>query len=369
MRVKKIIGILHLWLGLASGLLVFIIAVTGCVYCFQHEIQNALQPYRFVKKQSAPFLPPSQIKAAGEKAAPNKQVRSVLYGDAAHSAQVVFLNSKKGYYDIAYINPYTAEVLKVKDMNSDFFRFVLKGHFYLWLPPVVGKPAVAYTTLIFAAILISGIVLWQPKREKFRIKWNARWRRLNYDLHSVLGFYVVLLALVLALTGLVWGFQWFANAVYKTAGGKNALRHADVISTPRKEAPLIDKVYAQMAKEHPRAQTIEVRIPHADTIAIAATANPDADTHWKTDYRYYDQNTLQEIPVRHVRGRFREAQAADKLLRMNYDIHTGAILGLPGKILAFFASLICASLPVTGFLFWLGRKKKKQRGTPSLIIS
>jgi len=55
-----------------------------------------------------------------------------------------------------------------------------------------------------------------------------------------------------------------------------------------------------------------------------------------------------------------EASGADKLLRMNYDIHTGAILGITGKILAFFASLIAASLPVTGLYIWVGRKKKKR---------
>jgi len=43
---------------------------------------------------------------------------------------------------------------------------------------------------------------------------------------------------------------------------------------------------------------------------------------------------------------------------MNYDIHVGQILGLTGKIIAFFVSLICASLPVTGFIVWLGKRKK-----------
>ena len=33
--------------------------------------------------------------------------------------------------------------------------------------------------------------------------------------------------------------------------------------------------------------------------------------------------------------------------------------GITGKIIAFFASLIAASLPVTGFLIWRGRHKKK----------
>ncbi|MEO7990252.1 MAG: PepSY-associated TM helix domain-containing protein [Chryseolinea sp.] len=33
---------------------------------------------------------------------------------------------------------------------------------------------------------------------------------------------------------------------------------------------------------------------------------------------------------------------------------------MPGKILAFFASLIAASLPVTGFYIWWGRRNKNK---------
>ncbi|MBN3661790.1 MAG: PepSY domain-containing protein, partial [Ornithobacterium rhinotracheale] len=49
----------------------------------------------------------------------------------------------------------------------------------------------------------------------------------------------------------------------------------------------------------------------------------------------------------------------------NYDIHVGAILGIWTKILAFIISLICASLPITGFLVWWGRKNKKIKNIPS----
>jgi uncharacterized iron-regulated membrane protein len=48
----------------------------------------------------------------------------------------------------------------------------------------------------------------------------------------------------------------------------------------------------------------------------------------------------------------------EKLITANYDIHVGAILGLPGKILAFIASFICGMLPVTGFIIWWGRRNK-----------
>tara|TARA_R110002153_G_C13303097_1_gene495833 strand:- start:893 stop:1258 length:366 start_codon:yes stop_codon:yes gene_type:complete len=93
----------------------------------------------------------------------------------------------------------------------------------------------------------------------------------------------------------------------------------------------------------------------------AANANPDASTYWKMDYRYFDQNTLQELPVDHIYNRFDEASFGDKVMRMNYDLHVGAIAGLPGKILAFFLSAIIASLPITGFMIWWGRKNKNKK--------
>lgn len=58
MKFKKIVGKIHLWLGLSSGLVVFIVAVTGCIYAFQEEIQDMTQPYRFVEPENAPVLPP-----------------------------------------------------------------------------------------------------------------------------------------------------------------------------------------------------------------------------------------------------------------------------------------------------------------------
>jgi uncharacterized iron-regulated membrane protein len=46
------------------------------------------------------------------------------------------------------------------------------------------------------------------------------------------------------------------------------------------------------------------------------------------------------------------------------------ILVLPGKILAYCASLLCARLPVTGFLGWWGRRKKKiEKTAPPVAIN
>lgn len=378
MTVKKLIGTLHLWLGLASGLVVFIIAVTGCIYAFQMEIKDLTQPYRFVERQEQAVLLPSQLQAIAEKELPGKHVHAVQYTQG-EAAQVIFFHFDPWHYYIAYLNPYSGEVLKVKDVDWDFFRIVLMGHFYLWLPEAIGQPLIASATLIFVVMLISGLILWWPRnqngtRQRFTIKWNARWRRRNYDLHSVLGFYVTGIALILALTGLVWGFEWFASGVFKIAGGKELLPYQDPPSDTTATAalagmPALDQVYHLMRREYPTAEAIEVHPPESPQSSIAANANPDARTYYQIDYRYFDQYTLLELPVEHYWGRVETASAADKLMRMNYDIHTGAILGLPGKILAFCASLLCASLPITGFLVWWGRRKKNKEGPASVAAT
>ena len=41
---KKNIGFLHLWLGLASGLIVFIVALTGSILVFEDELDEFFNP-------------------------------------------------------------------------------------------------------------------------------------------------------------------------------------------------------------------------------------------------------------------------------------------------------------------------------------
>jgi uncharacterized iron-regulated membrane protein len=366
--VKKLVGKIHLWLGLSVGLIVVFLGITGCMLAFQREIESITHTYDYVKAENKEFLQPSQLGKIAQAILPDKMLHSVTYGEKDRSAQVAFYQFEPSYYYIVYINPYRGEVLKVKDMDRDFFRILIDGHFYLWLPPHIGQPIVATATLIFVVMMITGIILWWPRnkaarKQRFTIKWNARWRRVNYDLHNVFGFYMSWVAIFIALTGLVFGFQWFAKAVYwTTSGGKQLTEFYEPTAgkaNVSNDLPAIDRIYHKMKAEYATAETIEVHYPINDSVAIGAGANPDADTYWKIDYRWFDQRTLQEVEVKHLYGRFTTASTADKIARMNYDLHVGAIGGITTKIIAFFASLIAASLPITGFYIWWGRRKKK----------
>lgn len=383
MTVKKLVSQLHLWLGLASGLLVFIVAITGCILAFEHEIKSVLRPYQFMESvNNAQLLPPSKLQAVAEKTV-NKPAKGVIYGGVGRSAIVSFYGAAPDYYYQVYINPYSGKILNVQDEETDFFHFILHGHYYLWLPENIGQPVVAYGTLVFTILLITGLVLWWPKnlnkanRDKsFKIKWKAKWRRVNYDLHNVPGFYALTISLVLALTGLVFGVQWFADSVYWiTTGGKSAsefkLPLSDTTVARRFESP-IDIVWQQLSRKKPETAGVYIACPEKASETIFAFVNYKPGTYHKLDYYTFDQQTLRPIAMEGpYSGPYAKAGFGDKLRRMNYDIHTGAILNLPGKILAFCASLICASLPITGFIIWWGRRKKakKEKASPAAPVS
>lgn len=370
---KKILQQLHLWLGLVSGLLVFIIAITGALYAFQEEI-TGIGKYHYVEDRGVDFMLPTQLEKIAELTLPDKELHAIKYNGRVKAAEAIFYGYNPDYYLIIYLNPYTGKVQKVKDMNKDFFRFVMQGHYYLWLPPQIGHPLVAYSTLTFVIILLTGIILWIPKNRKalknrvwFRWKKGTKWPRINFDLHVVGGLYATVFALIFAITGLVWGFEWFANGYYKLIGGKKSLAYSEVVSQKqtvdsiRKVNQPLDRVWLLMQREYPEAATIEVHPTHSDSAAIAANATQADGKYWKTDYRYFNQYTLQEMNADNIYDRFHKTNFADKLFRMNYEIHTGAILGLPGKILAFLMSLFIASFPVTGFIIWW-KKKRKNKG-------
>jgi uncharacterized iron-regulated membrane protein len=366
MTVKKAIGKIHLWLGLSTGLIVLFLGLTGCILAFEIEIRNMTESYKFTAASDKPCLSPSLLKTI---AAPHMNSRTVLgieYPGEGKSAVAAYYD--ESHYELVYLNPYTGVVLKHKNMNRDFFRVVLDGHFYLWLPPNVGQPIVASATLIFLFMMITGLILWWPKnkaarKQRFSIRWSARWKRRNYDLHNVLGFYMTWIAIFIAITGLVFGFQWFAKSVYWiSSGGKTMVEHRHPVSDTTKQSAITnmaDYLWDLHRSSVNKKESLAVYFASLSTDPVEVVVNHRPGTYYNSDFYHYDQYTGQELPATgSYAGSFKEASVADKIVRMNYDMHVGAILGLPGKILAFFASLIAASLPVTGFYIWWGRRRK-----------
>ncbi len=92
---KRIMSWLHLWLGLASGIIVVIVSLTGCIYVFESEIKDFIEDWRFVKPQEQAFLLPSQLVTIADKEMKDKKATSVTFGAKDEAAIVGYFVEKK----------------------------------------------------------------------------------------------------------------------------------------------------------------------------------------------------------------------------------------------------------------------------------
>lgn len=384
---KRLFLWLHLWLGLLTGIVIVIVSLSGCLYVFSDELKELVYKDRlFVKSDTERALPLSILQEHAQQALgpAYKITRSEIYPDKKRSwifrasqtdpNAIGHWNYYKYYYRV-YVNPYNGKVLYVEDSKNEFFQLVLNLHMNLLLGEWIGSSLVGYSVIAFLFIIISGMVLWWPHgwgkkklKKSFRIKWDASSKRLNYDLHNVLGFYILIPVVIIALTGLVFSFKWVDDSMqYIFNGGASTTKRAIPKSAPaslgnRNKA--LDRAVYTVLQAHGDADLLSIRFRPGETTPIdIQTRLLKSRTHIFVWYYFDRQNG--ELLMKYSGT---DLQGGEKLRSMNYDMHVGSIGGMGTKILAFGASFICASLPVTGFLIWYNKKRKKKKRKAKQVI-
>lgn len=168
-------------------------------------------------------------------------------------------------------------------------------------------------------------------------------------------------AIILAFTGMVWAFTWFQAIVY-VAGSQSItppvpLAEKSVVIQSDKDAAF-DKAYHFTKARYKEADAFSIGKP-ADT---AKTGVIDVYIQqYPGKYYVYHSAQFDQYTGKFLKEKLhKDRNFGEKLITANYDIHVGAILGIPGKILVFIASFICMLLPISGFLIWWGRTNKKK---------
>ena len=372
---KKVIGRIHLWLGLATGVIVFIVGLTGAILVFEEEISGFLHygVFQKVEQKTQSFAPPSRIFAVADSALQGTKIARTYYTVFTSGNRVNALwalDSTRQYHAVLQ-NPYTGKVVSRYDYKSAFFTAITHIHISLAMGEV-GTTVIRYATLIFVILMITGLILWKPAsrngyKQRFTIKWNSKGKRLNYDLHSVLGFYMFWLAIFIALTGLVWSFEWFNNSVQWVANGGRivTVNNEKIVSDTTRVTHgknifpgKADSLFTSFAQHLENTKAIRVYKPNSASDALHFTIETNNGANYaRADDYYFDQYNGRLLSMQP----FGSLNNGEKIRRMNYYIHVGSIGGITGKLLAFFASLVAASLPVTGFIVWRGRKKAKPK--------
>ena len=380
--IKSSILWLHKWLGIITGIIVFILSITGCIYTFQDELKLWAYPEKYfiplVDSSSDP-LPLSTLLHNAQHSLDEGQKISRIDLYPAKDRTWVFRAMKTDetafghwnyflYYKRVFINPYTGKVLQVENTKTEFFQLVLQLHLNLLLGKKYGHALVSWSTALFIVILLSGIVLWWPKkwkgknlRRSFWVDTKVKWKRLNHDLHNVIGFYSLFIALAFAITGLAFAFPGFKKTYIATFNlfQQEATSKTLAVPTP---IPLAyekfqDNSLHYSLKNYPQAEMLSIRLKKETEQEVDIQIRRYEKRSGVFNWLYFDSK---EASLKQIKTGD-NLRFGDKLGSLNYDIHTGSIGGLGTKIIAFIASLFCASLPITGYIIWLNKSKKTKR--------
>ena len=388
-KLKKIFGKLHLWFGLFIGSIIFIVSITGALYVFKDEFENIARKdviYHQEKDiEHKNVIPIRQLEKLVDEQTKEKypihwvnipldKNMSYMFYWYEHDVNAWNYFDEFPIYKQAYVNPYTGKVLRVYDEKNGFFNIVKMIHWSFLLKQSWGSYVVGIPVIIFIFMLISGIVLWWPKnkaakKQRFWFRWKniKNWKRKNYDLHNILGFYSSIFALIFSITGLFYAFFFVQAAIYVIFSGGNTT-YPD-FSHIKTTAPIelrtestLDKVIETVKTRYPNSYGFSIDLGH-EHMDDHEHPNFEVYVAHKKQFYYssssliFDENSGKLLHTHDPKDK----NFGEKVVGANYDIHVGSILGLPTKILAFIVSLICASLPVTGFMIWWGRRKKTKK--------
>lgn len=385
MTFKKIIRKIHLWLGFIAGLVVVINLVPASIFAFNSELKEWYYHDKiFVANPGINRIPLSKLK---EKLEQTLDAGSGSLSYAAISSNPgkaycfrIFKENKNpgfSYFSESavdkeiYIDPYTGKIQGVIDLRYDWIKICEAIHRRMLLHYNYGGHwIIAYATLIIIFSVLTGLVLWFPKnkamlKQRFSFKRNVRWRRRNYDVHNVGGFYTHIVVLFLAVTGLIWSFDWWANGFYQLLGEDYKTMEAPYQEFAPKDNTIkftdaLDISFADVLSKRKTWDVVSVIFPESgdrenrDKISFYLSFNNHTSWDESDQYVYINGQIVKQALQE-------QKSVGVKWSDSNYAFHTGSIYGLPGKILMCLTTLFCASLPVTGFIIWYGKRKKSTK--------
>ena len=227
---------IHLWVGLIIGLYVVVLSLTGSVLVYRNELDRYLATPHAAFDEEARAMNADELRAAAQRAYPGWQVTDVAEGrtvrrparggaggpggpggqegraggrgrgnrlpDPTASITVERDGKKKE----RLFNPYTGQDLGDNTTAGQFFvLWMVRLHDELLLDRPDGPWWNGFFSLVFSLLVVTGLVVWWPGVTRWKrsltFKWRSGWRRLNWDLHSAIGFWMFLFMLMWGVSG------------------------------------------------------------------------------------------------------------------------------------------------------------------------
>jgi uncharacterized iron-regulated membrane protein len=366
----------HFYAGVIVSPVLLVVSVTGALYTFRSEIEDyAHSNLRFVSPTASRLSAQSQLDAAQAVQPGQIPAALELSADPARTTVVRFGQGKSKAGINVHVDPYRGVVVGSvvpgePDDLATFFDATLKLHRQLFLGTtgrLVVELCVGWTIILLA----SGLYLWWPKKIGQALGvWRPRLRAKPYvilrDLHSVAGFYMLVPAFIIAVTGLFYALVW-GEAFYQVTRDRThparspAGAKPDLAKIRDRPALSLDRIETLASARYP-GRNIEIAMPREPGGGYAIRAGNDYN-------RSYGPFVSAQFTLDPVDGTVlnHKTLAEDERYWWHgwvYPLHVGSILGPATKAIWLLASLILAALPVTGLWMWLVRRPIGRTGFP-----
>ncbi|WP_417469772.1 PepSY-associated TM helix domain-containing protein [Maricaulis sp.] len=371
MSFRRIIFWSHLSVGVAVGLIVFLLSATGVLLTYERQMLDSAEIRLSPEAMTGERLTVDELAAIAQQDGAQTQRSLVFHRDPARPVEI-----SAGRGNTSLIHPYTGEpVESAAGPMQDFFRAVTSLHRYLAMSGEARETGAAITgaaNLAFLFILVSGFYLWWPKAWRWSfIKLNVFFRThlpsakaRDYNWHHVFGIWALVPLLAVVISGVVISYPWAANLVTRAYGeapssqrgpgpgpGGNADSREQELPPLQQTAALQDMFEtARMSGRHWRTVTVALpTTPSAPSVEVTVDTGNGAqyDRKHLLTFDRSDGGLLTDVVVAQTQTPARRARIYLRFL------HTGEVYGWWGQTLAGLGSLAALFLVWTGLaLAW-----------------
>jgi uncharacterized iron-regulated membrane protein len=205
---RRVLFQVHLWIGLALGVYVVMISVTGSAVVFRRELNLWLVPRSVTPIADVKFSP-EDLLAAARRIYPPEEVKTVGAPRRADRPVRVSLEHD-GRITERLFDPYAEKDLGLSFpplLRAEEWLVVL--HDDLLLGPT-GRLVNGLAGILTTVLAITGAVIWWPGRHRWRdslvVSAPLKSRKFLWQLHSSVGFWAFALVFVWSLTAVYFAF-------------------------------------------------------------------------------------------------------------------------------------------------------------------
>ena len=358
----------HLCCGVAAGLIILILSVTGVLLAYEKQlIAAATRGNLLTVAPATAALDADHLAQIARQAAPDADRLSLVF-DANPLAPVAV---SRGRETAVLLNPYTGDA--IPDASAGTRQFLRKVEdWHRWLagdPRSTRANLVDACNLLFVFIVLSGSYLWLPAVWRWRTVRSLLWfkgKYLNSKLrdftwHHVFSVWMLIPLLLISVSGVVMSYDWANNLVFAAFGeqapqrrgpespgnGTGAARPTEAgDATPRASfAALLSIAQSELAPW--QRLTLPV-LPAGSRVDISAELQSDETRPPRQTLTLsaIDGSVLKRSPPP---GNAAALQSPGQRARVWFRfVHTGEAYGLIGQTLAALASIAACFLVYTG---------------------